>query len=298
MSDNATDVGAVQGTFGNATGNQRGISLAQLPDQANPTQHYAPDKTGKDDNFRGEIIFNNTLSVIKGSGSNGVNSVYQVGAAGALVNGGSIANAPITILSGFNALSEKVAESTTNPIATPHRFGIWFGDASTLFVADEGDGVRLGVAGKNTTFAALQEWKLGDGMWSLFQIFQGGLVGQTSTPPGMNWQVEEDGVRNISGEVNADGSFTIFRTTSSVSDELTHDLGADPNELVSIRIGANSTASNTFFNVLETSVAGQRLGGVAIAPIPDPETGALIFLGLAVAGFVSRRGRQRKTGTA
>lgn len=290
-SGNTTAVGAAQGTFGATTGYQRGFSLAQLPDQANPSQHYAADKTGKDDNFRGETIFKNTLYVTKGSGSNGVNSVYQVGTAGALANGGSIDQATVTILPGFNTLSEKVAESSTNPVATPHPFGIWFGDASTIFVADEGDGVRLGVAGKSTVFAGLQEWKLGNGMWSLFQTFQGGLVGQTYMPDGLTWQVEEDGLRNITGEVNADGSFTIFGTTSTVSNESTHDLGADPNELVSIRIGANSTASNTFFNVLDTSVAGQRFGGVAVAPIPEPASGALVLLGLTAA-FVARRGKR------
>lgn len=158
------------------------------------------------------------------------------------------------------------------------------GLASTLFVADDGDGISLGEAGKNTRFAGLQEWKLGDGMWSLFEIFQGNLIEQTYTPNGLNWQVQEDGLRNISGEVDTDGSFTLFGTTSTVSDELTHDLGADPNELVSIRIAANSTASNTFFNVLETSRHGQRCGGVAVAPIPEPEF-----------GFVSGRGELRRT---
>lgn len=298
-SGNTTAVGAVQGVFGSSTGYQRGFSLAQLPDQANPSQHYTPDKTGKDDNFRGETVFNNTLYVTKGSGSNGVNSVYQVGPTGALANGGSIGNAAISILPGFNTLSEKVAESNTNPVATPHPFGIWFGDSSTLFVADEGDGVRLGVAGKNTTFAGLQEWKLGDDAWSLVQTFQQGLIGQTYTPTGLNWQVEEDGLRNITGEENSDGSFTIFATTSTVSDELTHDLGADPNELVSIVIGANSTAFNTSFNVLETAAAGQRLGGVALVPIPEPQTGALMSMGLFGLGLsVLRRktnGRTRLT---
>ena len=97
-SGNTTAVGAVQGTFGSSTGYQRGFSLAQLPDQANPSQNYAADKTGKDDNFRGMTVFNNTLYVTKGSGSNGVDSVYQVGAAGALANGGSLGNAAINIL--------------------------------------------------------------------------------------------------------------------------------------------------------------------------------------------------------
>jgi hypothetical protein len=37
------------------------------------------DKPGKDNNFRGITIFNDTLYVTKGSGGNGINTVYQVG---------------------------------------------------------------------------------------------------------------------------------------------------------------------------------------------------------------------------
>jgi hypothetical protein len=57
---------------------------------------------GKDDNFRGMTIYNDTLYVTKGSGSNGVNTVYQVGPAGALAHGASIRpdTAQITILGG------------------------------------------------------------------------------------------------------------------------------------------------------------------------------------------------------
>jgi hypothetical protein len=183
---NTTAVGAAQGTFGQSNGYQRGFSLAQLPDPAHPGQNYAPDKTGKDDNFRGMTVYDNTLFVTKGSGSNGVNTVYQVGATGALAHGGVISDAAISILPGFNKLSEKVAETPATLTATPHPFGLFFGDSKTLFVADEGDGVRLGVAGKNTTFAGLQEWKLdSNGTWNLAQTFQQGVVGQVYTPAGL-----------------------------------------------------------------------------------------------------------------
>ena len=264
-SGNTTVIGAVQGTYGNANGYQRGFSISQLPDPANPGKNYAADKTGKDDNFRGMTVFNNTLYVSKGSGSNGVDTVYQVGASGALANGGVIdSNSPITILPGFNALSEKVAEAPATLTAVPHPFGLWFADANTLFVADEGDGARMGVAGKVSTFAGLQEWKLIGGSWQLVQTFQAGLVGQVGLPSGLWWQVQQDGLRNIAGQKNADGSVTIYGTTSTVSDELSHDLGADPNQIVSITIGPNSTAANTSFTVLETAAAGQRFGGVAL----------------------------------
>ena len=40
------------------------------------------DKVGKDDNFRGLTLFNNVLYYTKGSGSNGVNTVYFVDTTG------------------------------------------------------------------------------------------------------------------------------------------------------------------------------------------------------------------------
>ena len=291
-------VGVVKGSFGAASGYQRGFALQDVKDPASPTgANYAGDKTGKDDNFRGLTVFNGTMYVTKGSGSNGVNTVYQVGTSGALNGGGSLSNANITILPGFNTLSEKVAEATATLTATPHPFGLWFANATTLFVADEGDGVRVGVAGKNTSFAGLQEWTLSGGLWSKVATFQQGLLDQaayTLTDPSTGatyWDVKTDGLRNLTGKVNADGSFTLYATTSTISSELTHDLGADPNEIVSITVGANSTSTNTAFTVLQTAAFGERFGGVALAPVPEPASYALLLAGLTMIGAAIRRRR-------
>ena len=287
-----TAVGAALGTFGNATGYQRGFSIAQLADPAHPGMNYAAGKTSKETNFRGMTVFNDTLFVSKGSGSNGVNSVFQVGATGALANGATISSAAITVLPGFNKLSEKVAETPATLTATPHPFGMWFANATTLFVADEGDGARIGATGKVKTFAGLGEYTLANGSWTQVQTFQHGLVDQPTYTAGLPWNVQTDGLRNITGRANTDGSFTIFATTSTISDEMTHDLGGDPNELVSITIGANSTNANTSFAVLETAAAGERLGGVAITAVPEPETYALMLGGLLAVGAVARRRRR------
>jgi hypothetical protein len=55
----------------------------------------------RDNNFRGETIFNNTLYATRGSGSNGVNTVYQVGTTGVLPTGASAATTAINPLPGF-----------------------------------------------------------------------------------------------------------------------------------------------------------------------------------------------------
>jgi hypothetical protein len=73
-----------------------------------------------------------------------------------------------------------------------------------------------------------------------------------------------------------------------------HDLGADPNQIVSIRIGANSTALNTSFTVLDTALAGQRFGGVALAPVPEPEEWAMIMVGFGLVGFQVRRKKNQE----
>lgn len=56
------------------------FSITQVTDPGTcapgPCMNYAADKPGKDDNFRGLTIHNNTLYVTKGSGGNGINTVY------------------------------------------------------------------------------------------------------------------------------------------------------------------------------------------------------------------------------
>src|SRR5262249_7174861 len=137
---NTTVVGQVNGTFGSSTGYQRGFSITN-PNPLNNNQPYSatPDKTGKDDNFRGETIFNNTLYVTKGSGGNGIDTVSQVGTAGTLPTAADAANTPITILPGLpSGLAANFKPG--DPATEFFPFGIWFANATTLYVADEGSG--------------------------------------------------------------------------------------------------------------------------------------------------------------
>ena len=76
-------------------------------------------------------IFNNTLYLTKGSGSNGINTVYQVGDAGSLPISASAT--AIAILPGF---CTTLAGATSGTVYHPH--GLWFADANTPVVNNSG----------------------------------------------------------------------------------------------------------------------------------------------------------------
>jgi hypothetical protein len=261
------------------------------------------DKIGKDDNFRGMTVFNNVLYYTKGSGSNGVNTVYFVDTTGkACPNGVGLpaANAqlPATplafdpaalqttglpsnmcILAGFPTAPAR----TANPVAFP--FALWFANATTLYVADEGDGF----AGDSTlythaaaqTSAGLQKWVFNTTTktWSLAYTLTNGLqLGVPYTvhgyPTGTNattklpWAPSTDGLRNIEGQVNRDGTATVWAITSTVSGN--GDQGADPNRLVAITDRLANTdptaAAKEQFSIVRQAGFAEVLRGVAFAP--------------------------------
>jgi hypothetical protein len=223
---------------------------------------YAADKAGKDDNFRGLTIFNNTIYVTKGSGGNGINTVYQVGNTGSLPTLANAAMAPITIPSGFPVTLAK------NPGAQ-NPFGLFFANANTLYVADEGDGTAADAA--TSPNAGLQKWVLSNGVWTRVYVLQNGLnLGQQYSVPNYPTSLNPatDGLRNITGRVNADGTATIWAVTSTVSTN--GDQGADPNELVEITdVIANTNpavAMQEQFTALRTAGYGEVLRGIAFTP--------------------------------
>jgi len=262
--------------------------------QYNITQQgYAADKTAKDNNFRGETIFNNTLYVTKGSGSNGIDTVYQVGTTGSLPAAGNAT--PITILPGFNTA---LAKTDT---ATPHPFGIWFANANTLYVADEGSGAATDFGATPTTQAGgLDKYGLVGGVWTLDYELKGSLIGSSYTVNGTgslapySLTTTTDGLRNLTGTVNSDGTVTLYAATSTEGSVL-GDAGADPNQIVAITDNlANTSASGAAaenFTVLDTAALGQVYRGVAVAPVPLPAAAWLLLSGIGGLGAAARRKR-------
>jgi hypothetical protein len=230
-----------------------------------------PDKVGKDTNFRGLTIFNNVVYFTKGSGGNGVNTVYFVDttgtacpkgfgipAAGAPLPISPIAITPailanlqtnglpnnMCILAGFPTT---LAKNLANP-ATP--FGLFFANDTTLYVAEEGDGFNsdstLYTHAAAQTDAGIQKWIFNSSTktWNLAYVLQTGLqlgvpytvnnypTGNNAANKNLPWAPATDGIRNITGSVDDDGNATIYGITSTVSGS--GDQGADPNRLVAV----------------------------------------------------------------
>lgn len=261
------------------------------------------DKIGKDDNFRGLTIYNNVVYYTKGSGGNGVNTVYFVDTTGSACPKGvgvpstsaTLPTQPLTydpstvqtnglpsnmcILAGFPTSSNKV----TNP--THYPFGVWFADANTVYVADEGDGYTGGTDlythAAAQTNAGLEKWVFDSSTktWNLAYTLTNGLnLGTpytvwgyptgTNSATGLPWAPATDGLRNITGKVNPDGTVTIWAITSTVSGN--GDTGADPNKLVVITDKlSNTTAAGAGwerFVTLRSAGFGEVLRGVSFTP--------------------------------
>ena len=283
------------------------FSITQLGDAA--------DKVGKDTNFRGLTIFNNVIYTTKGSGGNGINTVYFIDTTGqscpstsatpgigipesfatlptagipfdpALLQTQGVTPYNMCVLSGFNT---KLAKKTTNSFP----FGVWFANPTTLYVSDEGNGDTtfvpgpVGSLGTYTVAAAqtkagLQKWVFNSTtqQWNLAYTLQAGLAlgapytiagYPTGTNPatGLPWTPATDGLRNITGNVNGDGTATIYAITSTVSGN--GDQGADPNKLVAITdtlaTGGPTAPAGESFTTVRAADNLEVLRGVSFTP--------------------------------
>jgi hypothetical protein len=267
-------------------------------------QGYAADKSAKDNNFRGETVYNGVLYVTKGSGSNGIDTVYQVGAAGmtSSTTNPTAGSAGITVLPGFSTTLAKATPSAANPVY--HPFGLFFANSTTLYVADEGSGSTSDLAGGTSTYelGGLQKWSLINGTWDLDYTLRGSLMGASYSVSGSgslagdSLTTSVDGLRNLSGKVNANGTVTLYGITSTIGSNL-GDAGADPNQLVTITDTladtTSSQATGEDYTVLQTAALGEVLRGVAVAPVPLPASAWLLLGGLCGFGTLARR---RRTG--
>ena len=277
--------------------------------------YTAGDKIGKDTNFRGLTIYNNVVYYTKGSGGNGINTVYFIDTTGKACPstsatpgvglpqpGAPLPSAPIAynstniptlgvypynmcVLAGFPT----VLAAATSGVSYP--FGIWFANADTIYLADEGSGDNTYDPTTNTytvaaadATAGLQKWVFNGTTWQLAYTLQKGLnlgapyvvpgypTGDNTGPygTGLPWAPATDGLRNITGRVNRNGTATVWAETSTVSGS--GDQGADPNKVVAITdlLSAKTAPPSEAFTTVEAAKSGEVLRGIAFTPGTTP----------------------------
>jgi hypothetical protein len=302
--------GIISGTGAQITTPQRLPETSQTPGAATPAGSFnvtqlgdTIDKVGKDTNFRGLTIYSNVVYYTKGSGSNGVNTVYFIDTTGkacpsgvgvpqpgarlptspidynpALLQSEGVTPYNMCILKGLPTTPAKSASADAFP------FGLFFANADTVYVADEGNGTATYDAATGTysaaaaqTTAGLQKWVFNGTQWNLAYTLSTGLnLGQPYTvagyPTGDNaatglpWAPASDGLRNITGRVNPNGTVTIWAVTSTVSGS--GDQGADPNKLVAItdKLSAAALPAGEQFVTVRSAGYGEVLRGVSFTP--------------------------------
>jgi hypothetical protein len=251
-------------------------------------QTYSKDKAGKTNNYRGVTYYGGNLYFTKGSGSNGIDTVYTVSnPGGQLPTAATADSAKISILPGFPTDSAKQTGADYTP------FGLFFANKDTLYVADEGSG-----NGKDASqHAGLEKWTLSNGTWTLDYTLRDNLIGDTYNVAGWDYAETTSGLRNLTGEVNANGTVTLWATTATTS--LSGDNGADPNEIVKITdlLSATTMPNSEAFSTFDGPQLGVRYGGVAFAA-PEPSTWAMMTLGFVGLGWVARRSAKARLASA
>jgi hypothetical protein len=250
------------------------------------------DKPGKDDNFRGITEYNGALYFTKGSGSNGIQTVYTLttgappyvqyvppnaipqpdvgpSAGNTLPTVASAGSAAVQVVNGFPVDSARTFGGDYTP------FAIFFANDTTMYVTDEGTGDATDLA----SHAGLEKWSLVNGTWQLDYVLTNGLIGQGYGPlydsNGQNpWPaVTNVGLRNLAGRLNGDGTVTLWAVTSTTDTNAANtDVGADPNEVVVITDVVAAILPNQVtqesFGVVAPPVYGQVYRGVAYITSP------------------------------
>jgi hypothetical protein len=228
--------------------------------EVNPLLQYTfsgkQDKPGKDNNYRGITEFGGALYFTKGSGSNGMNTVYTVSTLPTVANA---AATTISVVPGFPTDAARTAGGDYTP------FAVFFANATTMYVSDEGTGDTL----DKSSHAGLEKWSLVGGVWKLDYVLTQGLIGVVDSnltgPDGPYPTVTTVGLRNLTGVVSGD-QVTLWATTSTSS--TSGDNGADPNKVVVItdQLSATtvtSTVAAESFQTLLGPTYGTVYRGVA-----------------------------------
>lgn len=285
---------------------QHSLQSAQTPGLPTPLGAFnitqladRPDKVGKDTLLPGLAVHEDVVYCTKGSGGKGVNGVYFVDTIGRAclngvglpVPGAALPTTPPT-RGPRGGADDRAAHQHAHPQGLPdcaeahdvRPVRHLVANATTLYVADEGNGTSTGSPTTNAytaaavqTRAGLQQWVLTGGTWTLADTLQSGLAlgapyavsrypSGTNRTTGLPWAPATDGLRNVAGRINRDGSATIWAITSTVSGAI--DTRADPNRLATVTDPPAAPNPGAGFSTVRTAVAKEWTTKAADAPDP------------------------------
>jgi hypothetical protein len=153
--------------------------------------------------------------------------------------------------------------------AGPSPVDFFFADDNTLYVADD----------RTTASGGLEKWTFDGSAWSLVY---------TKNIDTTNDAID-NGIRGLSGSVDAVGNVVLFATTTFGS--------GTPNFLVGMTDTlANTSAANVTVNSLVSAGSNQTLRGLqAIGIIAVPEPGSIVLLAIgSLLLMAGRRVRKRQ----
>jgi hypothetical protein len=191
-----------------------------------------------------------------------------------------------------NAQGSPIAANTKIYLSPEQYF---FADATTLYVADSGNpkGDNNG-AGKSTqglSDGGLQKWTLNTATntWTLDYTISAGLLNfvPDTTACGANQtNCGTTGLIGLTGEV-VGGNVELFATNSTLGDlDQTYLYG------ISDQLSATTEANGEAFTELYQAAPDTIIRGVALAPIPEPASWALMMVGIGGIGAMARRSRK------
>jgi hypothetical protein len=176
---------------------------------------------------------------------------------------------------------------------SPEQF--FMASSTVMYVADSG-------APKNGTAGAaalgeggLQKWVQTNGTWTLAYDLSSGLnlVSNATANANTPTAAGVTGLLGLTGTV-VNGQVQLFATSYGLNELSPSFLYGITDTLSATSI---SQVSSETFTTLDAAAAGTSIRGVAFAPVaavPEADTYAMMLIGLASVGFLSRRRKQKQ----
>ena len=167
----------------------------------------------------------------------------------------------------------------------------FFASPSVMYVADSGQPKNGSANAAALGEGGLQKWALVNGVWTLQYDLVAGLhlVNNATANANTPTAAGVTGLLGLTGEV-VNGQVELFATSYGLNELSQSFLYEITDTLADTTI---AQASGESFTTLISASAGESIRGVAFAPVPEPESLALMMAGLGVMGFMARRKKKQ-----